>query len=280
MSSMSDDQVKQAAATLATLRSAGSTISQLPANQRPTTFADAYRIQLALFDLVSESGPEAVGCPAMLKVGCTTPVTQQMLSVDEPIGGRLVAGQIFASGSSIPMSLFHHQPLIECEFAFRISADIDGDGGEIELKGLKAVVDAVAPALELVDNRFDQQLGMEGPSTVADNSMAAAVVLGAPRSLGPEVDGNDLASTTVRLAPSDAGPDAAPVAEGVGSEVLGDPWLSLLWAVNHERRLRRPIAAGTWVITGSCAGAPPVPLDEPLTAQFPGLGEVSVTVTT
>jgi len=212
----------------------------------------------------------------MLKVGCTTPVTQKMLSVAEPIGGRLVAEQVYSSGASIPMSTFNHQPLIECEFAFRVAATLEADGVAVDMARLRTVVDAVAPAIELVDNRFDKQLGVDGPSIVADNSMATAVVLGRPRLLGTEIDGDSLASTTVRLCTDDD--DSESIANGIGAEVLGDPWVSLLWAIDHEKRLGGAIDAGTWVITGSCAGAPPVPLDQRLTARFPGLGEVSVTI--
>jgi 2-keto-4-pentenoate hydratase len=300
MTSLTDQQVQQAAEVLLERRRTGSTIAQLPSAVRPGSYDDAYRIQLALHGLIGEP-------VALLKVGCTAEVTQQLLDLDEPIGGRLVADQIHRSGVSIPVELFHHPPLIECEFAFRIAVGISATEPLIDDGTLRDRVDAVAPALELADGRYDQQLGIDGPSIVADNSMAAAVVLGDPISLdgdsgteGNGVPGSELASVTVRLeadlvadvqrepgptdnaatgaaAENDTGTET--IAVGVGSEVLGDPWRSLLWVVRHEQRLRNDVDPGTWVITGSCAGAPPAPLDRRLTARFAGLGDVAVTIT-
>lgn len=261
------DPSTEAAVLLLEARRTGRTIRALPDSVRPRSFAEGYRIQDRLLDLDGR----AVG---LVKIGCTTAKTQQIMNLDEPIAGCLPPDAIHQSDTTVAAEVFHHQPLIECEFAMRVGSDIDPSVRFDTVADAIAVADAVAPALELVDGRYDSQLGIDGPSVVADNSMATGVVLGRPVRLHQDVDPGGLAHTAVRLV---AAVDEL-LAEGVGSNVLGDPWRSFQWALGHLAWRRRPISAGTWIITGSCSGAPPAPLDRRLTASFDGLGDVSVTI--
>ncbi len=265
----------EAARLLLDARRTGQTLAALPGDLRPDTFADGYRIQDALIDLDGRS----IG---LIKVGCTTIETQRIMNLAEPIGGCLAAEAVHRSGATVEVATFHHPPLIECEFAMRVAVDITPDRTFATVDDAISVADAVAPALELVDGRYDTQLGIDGPSVVADNSMATAAVLGSAVGLGDGgFDPAALASTVVRLvaeANADGGPEEL-VTEGLGANVLGDPWRSFHWALGHLAARKRPVAAGTWIITGSCSGAPAAPLDRRLTARFAGLGEVSVTIT-
>ena len=273
---LSTDQVIEAASLLLDARRTGRTLAALPEAVRPRTFHDGYRIQDQLLDL--DGRP--VG---LVKIGCTTVETQRIMNLDEPIGGCLAIDSVHSSGAVLPVDHFHHPPLIECEFAMRVGTDL-APGRPIEtISEATDVADAVAPALELVDGRYDSQLGIDGPSVVADNSMSTAVVLGEAVALDGGFDPDRLRHTTVRLVAAsdhnrDEGVDEEPMAEGVGANVLGDPWRSFHWALGHLVERGRHVAAGTWVITGSCSGAPPVVPNRRLTAYFDGLGTVSVTI--
>ena len=277
------DPATEAASILLAARRTGRTIPVLPEYVKPGTFAEGYRIQDQLLDLDGRA-------VALVKIGCTTAETQRIMNLDEPIAGCLPADAVHRSGAVLPVGDFHHPPLIECEFAMRLGSDLDPGRPVVSAADVIAMADAVAPALELVDGRYDHQLGIDGPSVVADNSMATAVVLGQPVALDGGFDPGRLAATTVRLTESD--PDSGVgvgvdgdgsgdnvVTEGVGANVLGDPWRSFHWALGHLADRDRAVAAGTWVITGSCSGAPAAPLDRRLTARFDGLGAVSVTIT-
>ncbi len=268
---MNTDPVAEAASLLLDARRTGRTITELPDELRPRVFADGYAIQDRLIDLDGR----AIG---LVKIGCTTVETQRIMDIDEPIGGCLPVDAVHRSGAVVPVGAFHHPPLIECEFAMRLGSDIDSGRQFETLAEAVAVVDAVAPALELVDGRYDSQLGIDGPSVVADNSMATAAVLGAPVALDDGFSPGRLAETAVRLLAAGDGGDDELLAEGLGANVLGDPWRSFHWALGHLADRGRSIRAGTWVITGSCSGAPPAPLDRRLTARFAGLGDVSVTI--
>jgi 2-keto-4-pentenoate hydratase len=253
---------QHAGALLMELRTTGRTIPELPDGLRPESWEEAYAVQDALH--------VAAGWDiAVLKVGCTSVRAQEALGIAEPIGGRVPAAALFDSGPALRQADFHHVPLLECEFAFRVANDVAPDDTVTGLAAIRELVDVVAPAVEVVDSRYDKIFAASGPSIVADNSAAAAVVLGEPVDVA---SAGDLATCDVELT---AG--AERLAQGTGAAVLGNPLLALEWVVAHERSRERSIAGGTWVITGTCTGMTPCPVDQPVTARFEGLGDVSVT---
>mgnify|MGYP001812154645 CR=1 FL=1 len=256
--------VPHAASLLLEMRNTMRTIPQLPDGLRPGSPDEAYAIQDAL---VAAGGWDI----AALKVGCTSEAAQQALGIHEPIAGRVPRGAVVSSGASVAASTFHHEaPMIECEFALRIGADVGVDDDVSELAEVHDVVDAVAPALELVDNRFVEFFGVSAESIMADNSAVSALVLGEPVSTA---DVDDLEELSVRLVC-----EGEELATGVGADVMGDPYRSLRWVLGHERRRGRGVAAGTWVITGTCTGLVPFPVGQRVEAHFAQLGSVAVTV--
>ncbi len=268
---MSEQVFNDAASILHDARRTGRTVSNLPDAVKPGSFADGYRIQDRLLELD--------GRPlGLVKIGCTTAETQRIMNLDEPIAGCLAADSVHRSGAVLWVDDFHHPPLIECEFAMRLAVDLDPSRRFASVADAIAVADAVAPALELVDGRYDSQLGIDGPSVVADNSMATAAVLGPPVELDGRFDPERLAVTSVRLVARASDGTEGIVSDGVGANVLGDPWRSFHWALEHLADRGRTVAAGTWVITGSCSGAPVAPLDHQLTGHFDGMGAVSVII--
>lgn len=250
---------KHAAALLMELRETMRTIPELPDGLRPASMEEAYAIQAALH----EAAGWEIGA---LKVGCTSDVSLAALGVDEPITGRLPVAAIFDSGAKIPGSRFHHVPIVESELALRLSQDVGPDDVVDTDDQVAAFVDAVAPAIELVDSRFDEVFGGSGPSLVADNAAASAIVVGAAVSLD---DVGDLAAVAVSLHVSDG-----ELASGVGAAALGHPLRSLAWLLRHEQQAGRTVTAGTWVMTGTLTGLTPCPPGQVVTASFDGVGDV------
>ena len=79
----------QAAALLGAARRHGEPVLALPDDLCPLDETDAYRIQAALRAWFAETGD---GPPAGYKLGCTTPVMQEMLGVGSPVFGGIRAG--------------------------------------------------------------------------------------------------------------------------------------------------------------------------------------------
>jgi 2-keto-4-pentenoate hydratase len=256
--------IDHAAALLVECRQSASEIPDLPDGLRPSTFDEAYAIQ----DALHRRGGWDIG---VLKVGATGPAAREALGVDGPIAGRLALSAIVASGATVSVAAspsLLHPPRLESEFALRLGDDAPGVDVD-DLESVRGAVDAVAPALELVDSRF------RGPvdprSMVADNSGSAAIVLGAAV---PAATVGDLSTIAVTLSSGDE-----QLGGGSGADVMGDPVASLQWVLQHERDRGRAPVPGTWIITGTCTGMIPYPMGQRVVARFEGLGEVSVTVT-
>lgn len=214
----------------------------------PKTLDQAYAIQ----DAVHRFAGWPLG---VLKVGCTSQAAQTALSIPHPIAGRVPVEGVFDDGATVPRSFLGAAPLLECEIALRI-----GEGGE---------VDAVAPAIELVDPRFQNLARLPGLGLVADNSGAAATVI------GPAADPSavDVSALDVRLLA-----DGREIATGSTTDIIGGPYGSLQWALDHEAQRGRTVAPGTWVITGTCTGLTPADWGTTYTAEFGPLGSVHFTL--
>ncbi len=249
-----------AGALLVELRETMATIPELPDGLRPGSFEEAYAIQ----DELRRQGGWGLGA---LKVGCTSEFAQQALGIDSPVVGAVADHLTFGPGSDVPRSLFHHDPLLEGEFAVRLAVDLE-DVAQIG-DDPRAVADAVAMSVELIASRFDKVLGASGPSTVADNVANGGLVLGEASEPHP-----DLAALHVVLAA-----DGEQVATGTGAAVLGDPYEAFAWALRHELAAGRPVAAGTWVTTGTCTGISPCPVGATVSATYDELGTLSFTLT-
>jgi len=239
-------QLEEAAAFLFHLRVQRQTVAALPHEIAPRTIEDAYAIQDALHD--------TAGWPiGVLKVGCTSEVAQQVLGIPHPIGGRVPADAVFATGTDLPADFFGSAPAIECEFAARVDAT--------------GAVTALAPALELVDPRIDLSSRSAGLGLVADNSGACAVVLGEAVDIA---DVEDLAAVSVEL--RTAGGEV--LANGSASEVIGGPQASVDWTHAHEEVRGRTVDEGTWIITGTCTGLTPSAFGNHYVADYGPLGTV------
>lgn len=253
--------VENAAALLLEQFETGRTIPDLPDGLRPATMEEAYAIQDALH---RQAGWDI----AVIKIGDTTPEAQRNLGIDHPIGGRVPQRRVHVAPAWLDVESFHHPPMLEAEFGLRIGRPI-GPDEPLDVDGIAWCVDAVVPAIEVLDTRFDE-FGVSAASLVADNSVAAAVVLGSPV---PVTRPPELVNARVRLEV-----DGSVLGEGTGSAALGDPLESLAWIVEHEQRRGRGLEAGTVVITGSCTGAVPCVIDAATVADFGPLGAVHLTI--
>jgi 2-keto-4-pentenoate hydratase len=66
---------------------------------------------------------------------------------------------------------------------------------------------------------------------------------------------------------------------GIGSNVLGDPRVALLWLVNEVTSLGLTLNAGQIVTTGTCAEPLEVEAEDEIIMDFGELGTVEMTFT-
>lgn len=216
---------------------------------------DAYAIQAALIDLRQQRGDLVSG----VKLGFTSVAKMEQMGVSEVIVGRLTAATRIADGGVVDLSGYIH-PKVEPEIAYRLARDVTADA---DLAEFEACVDAVAPALEIIDSRY-RDFRFTVQDVVADNTSAAGYVV------GPWQPMQSIRDRAVRLTVDGS--------ETVGSTsaILGDPVraLSALRTVVTRRGIA--LRAGYVVLAGAATAAVPL-VPGRVVGSVEGLGSVLFT---
>jgi 2-keto-4-pentenoate hydratase len=250
-----------AAATLWQLWQDGQVARDLPADLKPVTEDDGYRIQAKLDQL---SGHTRVGW----KIAATSLAGQKHIAVDGPIVGRIFAARLLAPGATTSIAT-NRMRVVEPEFAFRFGADLEPrERPYTEDEALQAV-STLHLAFELPDSRFEPFAAAGGPSLIADNACAHELMLGPPVAFDWRT--LDLARHAVSARINDR-----TRREGSGANVLGDPRRALTWFVNALSRRGQTIAAGEFVTTGTCMTPLDVVEGDTVSADFGVLGALQV----
>jgi 2-oxo-3-hexenedioate decarboxylase/2-keto-4-pentenoate hydratase len=231
--------IRQAAEHLADARAARTRLPGLPAELRPHDEPAAYRIQEALHGMLTARGwGNVVGH----KVGCTTPVMQKFLGIDHACAGGVFATRVFRESVTLPFDSFLHVG-VETEIAVVLGRDLPPRGAPYSLDEVRAAVSAVAAAIEIVDDRWDDYRRVDTPTLIADDFFNEASVLGPLRPLDGALDLGALRGVT-RVNGIEAGC-------GAGADVLGHPLNALAWLANHLAARGPGLRAGEFVSTGS-----------------------------
>ena len=132
--------------------------------------AEAYAVQKAAIDLRIARGERIVG----MKMGFTSRAKMVQMSVSDMIWGRLTDRMLVEDGGSIQYADYVH-PRVEPEVAFLLRKPLEGL--VTPLQALDAI-EAVAPALEIIDSRYEN-FKFSLTDVVADNSSSSGFVVGA-----------------------------------------------------------------------------------------------------
>lgn len=250
----------KAATLLIEARRDGRKMDALPADAEPANLGDAYAIQDAII--------EQFGLPpAGWKVALTNDEAMQRAGANEPAAGPLFAPHI---GSS-PGVIDKHADCVagfECEFAFRLAKGLPAAGAPYDAADVKATIEAMYPAIEVVGMRIANRPALGVRGTVADHAGNFSVVLGLPVADWEDLD---LAQCGVRHCV-----DGEEIAASSGANVLGDPLNALAWLANHLAGRGRELKAGQVIITGAATGPLPGPQGSTITGDFGDLGRVEV----
>lgn len=258
---LTESQRQEAADLLWDCWAHGRRIAQLPAALQPADRQEAYDIQRRL---ETRSFAPLAGW----KIGATGPGGQQLLNVDAPLAGRLLAERIHRNGAHVALgdSLMR---VIEVEVSFRMGADLPPRATAYTQEEVMAAVASIHPSIEIPDTRYDHFRQVGAAQLIADNSCADQFVLGAPASV--DWRGLDL-STLATAAILDDGQQRS----GSGAQVLGDPRIALTWLANELREHGLTLAAGQIVATGSTIVPMPVRAGITVRAELGVLGSVTV----
>lgn len=261
--SMEPDAIKAAEALMAE-HATGAKFRPFAASFGIAGMADAYAAQREYVRLQTQARRTA---PVGYKIGLTSRRMQGMCGIDSPIAGVVLADRVHRSGAGLKASAYGRFG-VEFEIAVRLKRDLVPEGGAPVLADVAAAVDAVCPAIEIVDDRHADYRALDVLSLIADNSWNAGIVLGEFVRDWP-----DLAAVEGVVSV-----DGKVIDRGSGADVLGHPFVPVAWLASHLAGQGTTLRAGDIVMTGSLVTTK-FP-DRPLAYRFAvaGLGSVALVI--
>ena len=219
---------------------------------------DAYAVQHGLLARRLARGERIAGT----KLGMTSFAKRAQMGIGEVIVGQLTDAMRIADGGTCDLTGLIH-PRVEPELAFRLERSVNLDDPNLDIL---ACVDAVAPALEIIDSRY-ANFRFSLNDVVADNTSAAAFVVGSWTPLAPAAGGVGGLAVTLRI-------DGRIVESGTTAEILGHPFDALRALVPLAREHGFPLTGGQVILAGAATAAAPL-LPGAVDAHVAGLGAVS-----
>jgi len=203
------------------------------------------------------------------KIGAASVEIQRAEGLPGPAPGQLRRDAIFASPATLPADLFINYRCSECEFAFRMAADLAPRDVAFSEDEVADAVEALLPALEIGDTVFDDWYAASGyQGSAMDNGGAAVLVHGEPVRDWRRLD---LPNACIRLHLN-----GRYVKSGYGRAAMGHPLTSLTWMANWLRERGQTLHAGEIVSTGTCTGHFFAATGDRVTVDYGEIGRVEV----
>jgi 2-oxo-3-hexenedioate decarboxylase len=198
-----------------------------------------------------------------IKMGLTSRAKMQQVNVNEMTWGRLTDAMRVEEGGPLSRGRYVH-PRAEPEVAYIMRRRL---AGRVSPAEALAAVEAVAPAIEIIDSRY-RNFRFALPDVIADNSSSSGFLLGGWHRRGTEVDNLGLA-LEVNGQTMEVGSTAA---------ILGNPIRALVAAARLVDQAGEALEPGDIVLAGAATAAHPLSVGEAVRAAFQTLGTVSFTV--
>ena len=257
---MLQDAAERAAASLREARSSGRALKGLAEDCRPATVDDGYQIQTAFRQLWTDR-------LAGWKIGATAAPVMAKFGVTEPFCGPIYAADVYASPARLEAQRFNHY-VIETEFAYRLGHDLPARAAPYARGEIVEAVDAVIPAFEMINCRYEALPLDNAPAAIADCGLNGALVLGPAVTDWRTID---VPHHAVRLLV-----DGVVKGEGTGASALDDPRNVLDWVINRLSRNGVGLTKGQVLSTGTCTGVVKLEPGQVAVGDFGALGKIEV----
>jgi len=232
------------------------TVSPLIEQDASLTIDDAYAISLGFLERRKADGERVVG----KKIGVTSKAVQDMLGVHQPDFGFLT-DWMFVDGDIDVDAKALIAPRAEAEIAFILKDRLNGPG--VTPQDVIAATEAIAPCFEIVDSRIrDWKISIV--DTVADNASCGVYVLGEARA---DPRAHDLPNLHVTVTKN-----GAPLSEGYGHAVQGDPAMAVAWLANTLGAYGVTLEAGDVILSGSVVPLEPAAKGDRFEMTLHGIG--------
>ncbi|MGI6246146.1 MAG: 2-keto-4-pentenoate hydratase [Pseudochelatococcus sp.] len=231
---------------------------QLPEGAALTP-AVAYAVQALVVGKRLARGDTRTG----IKMGLTSRAKMEQVNVDEVIFGQLTSGMWREEGAPVARGDFIH-PRAEPEIAFLLKKPLEG---RVTIPEAVAALEAVAPAVEIIDSRYENFRFALG-DVIADNSSSAGYVVG-----GFHPPHTDIANLGIVLSVNG---EARQI--GSSAAILGHPLRSLVAAARMVARLGLRLNPGDIVLAGGATAAVPLAAGDHVSTEFQNIGRVQFLV--
>lgn len=227
-------------------------VPQFP--ERSFDLAEAYEIQRASMQRRYADGELSIG----VKLGFTSRAKMIQMGVDSLIWGWLTDAMLEEDGGLVRLDRYIH-PRAEPEVCFLTRKAIDRP-----LTQLEAVdyLEAVAPAIEIIDSRY-QNFKFSLEDVVADNCSSAGLVV------GPwcrDFSALNNAGVVMRV-------DGQLVQAGSTAAILGQPLRSIVQASRLLSDARIVLPAGSLIMAGAATAAHALNEGAHVSVEIAGIGE-------
>jgi 2-oxo-3-hexenedioate decarboxylase len=225
----------------------------------PLSIDQAYQIQARSLARRYSRGERPIG----IKMGFTSRAKMVQMGVSDMIFGRLTDRMLVEAGASISRARFVH-PRVEPEVAFLLAKPLSG---RVDAMSAQDAVAGVAPALEIIDSRY-QDFKFSLTDVIADNSSSSALVIGPWSAPEPGVDNLGLELEI----------DGSARQVGSTAAILGNPIFSLVAAARLMAERGEALKAGDIVMAGGATAAEPLAAGQRVRLTMERLGSVAFTV--
>ena len=219
---------------------------------------EAYDIQRASIERRIHRGESMVG----VKLGFTSRAKMVQMGVDSLIWGWLTDTMLEEDGGRVPLDRFIH-PRVEPEVCFLTSREIDRP---LTLLEAASYLDAVAPAMEIIDSRY-RNFKFTLEDVVADNCSSAGLVIGP---WTRRFDGLRNAVVLMRM-------NGRAVQVGSTAAILGDPLRSVVQASRLISQSGLVLPAGSLIMAGAATAAEALPRGAHVQCVVNGFGTTEFT---
>lgn len=252
-------KIEQIAKRLDEAATSGIATPMLTGNEN-VTVREAADIQKLLIDYRIKRGAHKVG----LKMGFTSKAKMAQMGVSDLIWGRLTSDMWVEEDSEIKLSDYVH-PRVEPEICYLIGKRLEGN---VTLMEALAAVEAVAPALEIIDSRY-RDFKFALPDVIADNASSSGFVIGQWHH--PDTDVGNLGLIMSF--------DGRPVELGSSAAILGNPIRGLVAAARLAAEQGEALEPGSIVLAGAATAAVALSPGVSVKCEFQSLGSVSFSTT-
>lgn len=230
-------------------------------NDQPSlSIRDAYAISRRMLARRLSDGERVVG----KKIGATSKVVQNMLSVNQPDFGFLTDAMMFEDGATLPISSRLIAPRAEGEIAFELARELRGPG--VRARDVLEATARVRACFEIVDSRIaDWKIKIQ--DTIADNASSGMFVLGREAVSPLEIDFDTCGMVVWK--------NDEVLSTGAGAAALGSPLHCVAWLANALAEHGEALLPGEIILSGSLVPLEPVRAGDHMRLAVAGIGTAS-----